>query len=298
MKAETFRRWMGISMISLLGFATFTGVMLQAYHVPTLEKAPHAYLMLRTRVFLGDAMMAMHFWSAHLLMALAMLHLVETVWHRRFRASRVQWLVGWVLLGLLVLADLTGHLLPVHREGYWTYTRSMEALRMIPGVRSILGLLLGWQEGVSNLTYVRSYAFHVTVFLLLFGPLAVWHGMRWMNERWTLSYRRFALRFLEITVGTVAFLATLGYILPVVSHRLEDPLHPPAHTAAVWALRPVYGLSRWMPEGVAALLFILTLVYGMLLPFLPERAAGRSRRALLLVVLTLLLVSAWLGGQG
>jgi len=296
MKDRT-QRWIGFALCTLLFFTVMTGLLLQAYHGPTLEEAPRTYLMLRTRVFLGDALIAVHFWSAHLLLLLAGVHLLEKGWGRRFLETPVQWLVGWGLLGLLVLADLTGHLLPVHREGYWTYTRSMEVLRMIPGVRAFLGLILGWQDGVSSLTYIRSYAFHVTVFVLLFLPLGVWHVARWWKQQVHPS-SLWRWRVLEIGVLAAAVLASIGYLFPVVAHRLTDPLHPPEGATAVWALRPSYGMSRVLPESMSALLYLAGVAYLMVLPFLPQRAAGKSRRVTLLGVLLVFVVFAWIGGRG
>ncbi len=266
---KAIQRGLGILAILLAGWVAVTGLLATFYLVPSTEKAYESIRFLRTRVFLGDAIVSIHAWGAALLILVSLLFLLIILLRRKYLERPKVWI--WAVLGffLLMNQDLTGRILPFHQTAYWQVTRSLEALSFIP----VWGPFLRWitqsLHGITQWTYLRFYVLHLLILPGALGALlwCCWKG--WAQEirenTFSGSRAEVASRIAEWALLSLAFLATLALVFPPRYGRPVDVLHPYEGAKAVWYLVPYHSIARFLPASLgggilAAMLFTLFLI--------------------------------------
>ncbi len=166
---------LGVISIILFGFLIVSGTLLMFYYVPSVERAYTNIVELQTEVGFGQLMRNAHRWSAHLMVAGVVLHMVRVFYTGAYKPPReFNWVVGVGLLILTLGASFTGYLLPWDQLSYWAITVGTN----IAGYTPVLGkqiqvLLLGGPE-VGQEALTRFYALHVIgVPALMLGILSL-----------------------------------------------------------------------------------------------------------------------------
>ena len=170
----------GLGLLTTFSFIelTLTGILLMFYYVPSVERAFVDIIELQTTVPFGQLLRNMHRWGAHLMVIMAVLHMVRIFYTGAYKPPReFNWIIGIVLLILTLGASFTGYLLPWDQLSFWAITVGTSIAGYEPTLGPIIQkILLGGAEvGQESLT--RFYALHVMVIptlLLLLISVHLW----------------------------------------------------------------------------------------------------------------------------
>jgi quinol-cytochrome oxidoreductase complex cytochrome b subunit len=155
--------------LGLVTFYTFiilavTGVLLMFYYVPSPEQAYQRMLDLRGVVVFGGFLRALHRWSAHAMVALAILHMMRVYLTGAHKAPReFNWVVGVVLLLLTLFLSFTGYLLPWDQLAYWAIMVGTSIAGYAPVVGEQMRFFLLGDDAVGREALLRFYVLHVVV---------------------------------------------------------------------------------------------------------------------------------------
>ncbi len=155
-----------------------TGVLLMLVYEPTPATAYRSIEGLQQDYLFGGLVRNVHHWSANLLVAVALLHMLRTLVTGGFHGlRRFNWVIGLALLTGVLAANFSGYLLPWDQLSYWAVTICTSMLGYIPMAGHWLqGVMRGGRE-VGASTLVMYYAFHTTVIpvtVLVFMAFHFW----------------------------------------------------------------------------------------------------------------------------
>jgi quinol-cytochrome oxidoreductase complex cytochrome b subunit len=152
-----------------------TGILLSLYYKPTPEQAYESILFIMNNVQFGWLIRSIHSWSASLMIAFCVAHMLRVFITGSYKNPReLNWVAGAVLLLLTLAFGFTGYLLPWDQKALWGSTVGSEILGVVPVIgESLLKLLRGGME-ITGLTLTRFYGIHMLVLpVLVFVFLAV-----------------------------------------------------------------------------------------------------------------------------
>jgi quinol-cytochrome oxidoreductase complex cytochrome b subunit len=150
-----------------------TGILLSLYYKPSPDQAFESVRAIMTEIDFGWLIRSAHSWSANLLVAVLLLHLLTTFMMRAYRRPReLTWISGVLLLGLFMAFGFSGYLLPWNQLAFFATRVGTAIVGQIPVIGDQLLLVARGGENVSGDTLARFYALHVvilplSVFLLL-----------------------------------------------------------------------------------------------------------------------------------
>jgi len=176
-----------------LAFTSFlvllaTGVLLLFYYTPSPERAHVSVQFLESRVWGGAYLRSLHRLASHALLVLVALHVLRVVLTGAFlHPTRMNWIVGCLLLGLSVFGAYTGYLLPMDQLAYWATTTGMELVRALPLGGALRATLVPDEIG-GALTLLRFYALHVVVVPLAVLVLSMLHFFVIRRQKGLLPY--------------------------------------------------------------------------------------------------------------
>ena len=170
-----------------LGLAAFymflillgTGILVMFYYTPSTQLAYRSMKDLEYAVSFGVVLRNMHRWSAHAMVAVAVLHMGRVFYTGAYKAPReFNWVVGVCLLLVTLLLSFTGYLLPWDQLAFWAVTVGTNIVAYIPGLgEKVRFLLLGGNE-VGQMALLRFYVLHVVVLPLVALALVGVHFWR------------------------------------------------------------------------------------------------------------------------
>jgi ubiquinol-cytochrome c reductase cytochrome b subunit len=293
-----------------------TGFFLWAYYSPSEQTAWESVYFLQNEVAGGWLLRAIHHYSAHVLLAMLILYVVQCIFTRAYRAPRE--LVFWATVGLglcALAAVLTGDLLSWDQNGYASTKTRTGFLTFLPLVGgSLLRIAIGGPgPALGHLTLTRFFALHVGLFaaaflllLILRGVLArranavqVAEGLRAVSY-WPAQACRVAVASLLVMVVVVGLACQHGVTPPHAGAPLLSPAdtNPAnAYNAArpEWFLVGVYEFSHLFPGQWAIVpIFIvpgLVLCLVLAMPFLARRTIGQVFSVTITVALLIGLVA-------
>ncbi len=145
-----------------------TGILLSLYYKPTPEGAYDSILFIMNNVRFGWLIRSIHSWSATLMIAACILHMLRVYITGAYKRPReMNWVAGvCLLLGTLVFG-FTGYLLPWDQKAFWGSTVGSQIVGSVPLVGDwLLGLLRGGPD-ITGLTLTRFYGLHMLVMPLV-----------------------------------------------------------------------------------------------------------------------------------
>lgn len=163
-----------------LSAATFlilcvTGILLMFYYHPSVPRAYEDMKDLEFVVSAGVFLRNLHRWSAHMMVALVLLHMVRVFFAGAYRPPReFNWVIGVGLLLLTVLLSYTGYLLPWDQLAFWAVTVGTNMADAVPVIGHDIKFLMLGGNGVNENALLRFYVLHCVVLpAVLTGALAV-----------------------------------------------------------------------------------------------------------------------------
>jgi len=268
-----------------------TGLLLLLYYRPTPEAAHQSVEMIITKVPFGMVIRSIHAWSANILIAIVVLHLLSVFFMKSYRTPRATlWLTGIILLLILIGFGFTGYLLPWDQTSYFATTIGTELPREIPILGDLIAQLLRGSKAVTGATLLRMYALHVALLPMLALAFASVHVAittlvsRNVPPRAKLKGEtRFIPDYLlgEAIVWLIglAILLMIAVFFPWplgAAYDLAKPSAPPAGVHPEWYFMFFYQSLKYVPEWVAITFYTLVLLFWTVVPWLdrkPRRTA-------------------------
>ena len=162
-----------------------TGLVLWAAYSPSAQTAWESVYYIQHEMAGGWLLRGVHHYTAHVMVVLLVLHLVQVVIDGAYRAPReINFWIGLVLMQLVLAMALTGYLLPWDEKGYWATKVATNMLALVPLVGEPLQRLVVGGSEYGHHTLTRFFALHagvlpglLIVFLVMHVALFRRHGL-------------------------------------------------------------------------------------------------------------------------
>ncbi len=156
-----------------------TGLLEMFYYIPTPEKAAISVETIVSFVPLGALVRNLHYWSAQLLVIVALIHLARVIFTGAYSAQRkFNFLLGLGLFVLVILLDFTGYVLRWDEGVRWALTAGTNLLKSIPFVGNAVYIFVLGGRDAGPAALLRFYSWHIYVLSLVCGFVIVWHLFR------------------------------------------------------------------------------------------------------------------------
>ncbi len=162
--AYTHTFGLGGSSLVLISLMIGTGVLLMLGYEPSPERAYQSVIAFGEETVFGGLVRNIHHWSANLLVAVVLLHMLRVFFTGGFHGPRrFNWVIGLALFAAILASNFTGYLLPWDQLAYWAVTICTGMLGYVPGIGGWLqGVARGGEE-IGSATLVIFYTFHTTL---------------------------------------------------------------------------------------------------------------------------------------
>jgi len=231
---------LGGSSLTLIGLMIFTGVLLMLAYEPSPERAYNSVISLQDQFLFGGLVRNIHHWSANILVAVVLLHMLRVFLTGGYHgARRFNWVLGLGLLVGVLVANFTGYLLPWDQLAFWAVTICTGMFGYVPWIGEWLqGMARGGTE-VSSATLVIFYAFHTTLVPVTLVLLMGFHFWRVRKAGGVVDPRPpedvpdkdddFASTLPELLMRELAAALALIAFVVVLSVFVDAPLGAPAN---------------------------------------------------------------------
>ncbi len=262
------------SFILLVG----TGVILGMVYEPSVllvdlfgEKVPAAYasIVRNDLTLFGQIVRNIHHWSAQLMIAALMAHLLRVYFTASYRNPReINWWVGLMLLLVSFMAAFTGYLLPYSEYSVTATSIGFFMAKSVPWIGDLTARLLFGGEFPSDQTIPRFFFYHVMLIPLVIAGLIGLHMVLLVQQKHTEppgNLKRpeaeggkkligiplwphqvlYSLTFFFILTGLVILVSTYIPINPVEEFGPPQPGTPKMRPE--WYFLIVYGMLKLIP---------------------------------------------------
>jgi quinol-cytochrome oxidoreductase complex cytochrome b subunit len=121
-------------------------------------------MALHTDTVFGGFVRNLHHWSANLLVAVVIAHMLRVFFTGGFHGPRqFNWVLGLLLLAGVLAANFTGYLLPWDQLAYWAVTICTGMLGYVPWIGGWLQEVARGGPEIGASTLVVFYTFHTTL---------------------------------------------------------------------------------------------------------------------------------------
>lgn len=146
------------------GIQVLTGILLAFYYRPTMDEAYSSVLYIMNEVPFGAFVRGLHAWTANVMIALAILHMLKVFSIGAYRPPReFTWISGVFLFFVTVTFGFSGYLLPMNELAYWATTVGTEIAGAMPFIGEYAQVFLLGGTQITGATLTRFYALHVLV---------------------------------------------------------------------------------------------------------------------------------------
>jgi quinol-cytochrome oxidoreductase complex cytochrome b subunit len=161
-----------------------TGSLMMFAYEPTPERAHASLVGLQSETLFGGLVRGIHFWSANLLIAVVLLHMLRVFFTGgRDGPRRFNWVAGLALLLCVLAANFTGYLLPWDQLSYWAVTICTGMLGYVPGAGGWLQEAVRGGSEVGAATLTIFYAIHTAAIPAVLVVLMGFHFWRVRKAR-------------------------------------------------------------------------------------------------------------------
>jgi len=236
-----------------------TGLMLVFYYVPTPEDAFNSVAYITNETSFGWLIRSIHKWSANIMIAAVILHMMRVFFTRSYRAPReLNWMFGVVLFLITLIFGFTGYSLLYEQMSYWAMKVGTEIAGATPLIGDwMAGFLRGGDEIGGN-TLSRFFALH-TMILPLFTVILVIIHLYLIRSHGVTEYtfegeekaekKTFPLFpdhiYTELIMVSLIMFVLIALSLTFPAH-MGEPANPnvtPLHIKPEWYFYPVF---RWL----------------------------------------------------
>jgi cytochrome b-561 len=234
----------------------------------SVPAAYHSVTQINQQPF-GLIVRQVHHWSAHLMIAATLLHLLRVFFTGAFRKPReINWIIGLILLLATIGASFSGYLLPFDEFAVTATGIGYGIARSVPWIGPAVADFIFAGQFPSSGTVPRFYGYHIMLMpLILIGLIAV-HMVVMLKQKhsesrfnkgkvepgkllgipmWPHQAAFMAQLFLLMTAG-ILVIATLFPVHPV---ELYGPPGPETPTVKPdWYFLWVYGALKLVPGWI------------------------------------------------
>ncbi len=273
----------GLGGISLLLFIVLgiTGVLEMFVYVPTPEGAHESIRQITYLAPFGWLLRNMHFWAGQLMVGTVVLHMARVVFSGGYKARRLNWLIGVILLFLTLLLDFTGYVLRWDQDTAYALMVGTNLVKATPGIGTALYQFVVGGGAVGAAALLRFYTWHVLGLALLALAFVTWHIFRVRRDGGIshVASEPRASREHLVRTELVAMLLTLAALVGL-SLVADAPLGPPADPTAFvdrphapWFFLWIQELLRVASPFLAGVLvpLVILLILGVL-PYALDRS--------------------------
>lgn len=290
----------GITAISL-ALTGISGIILAMWYIPTPEEANASIRVIMERVYLGDVIRGIHYWSAQLTILSIVVHMLRVFLYGSYKKPREgNWIVGVLLFGVVMGLYFTGTTLKWDQEG-------SEALGHGEAIANSVGLGSFFDsEYIPAL--IRLFVVHVGILPVILVALLAIHlllvkrhkisPLPWKNKQGTAIEHAEAAATVEPSIAVAQYKVVQGHgikhsflqhirsligysyialgvviILAIMSPPSigPDPIAGIEVTKPVLAFLWLYSLEEWI--GVNGTAIVAAILYAGLfaIPFFDRR---------------------------
>lgn len=238
-----------------------TGIILTFYYVPNPDHAYESVKMITETIPFGWYLRGLHKWSANLMIAAVILHVMRVFFTGAYRKPReLNWMIGALILFTVLFFGFTGYSLIYEQLSYWGATVAGNLTEAVPLIGPAMASFLRGGSTISDNTLTRYFILHIGVLptvitLLLVGHIFFIriHGVTEFHvgdgedeSPSQATFPFFPHHFLtELLIGVVLMilLSALALIFPVGLSDKANPLVTPEHIKPEWYF---YFTFRWL----------------------------------------------------
>jgi len=256
-----------------------TGFMLIFYYVPDPNQAYESVKHISEGVSFGWLIRGVHRWSANIMIASLILHMMRVFFTKSYRAPReLNWMFGVIIFVVMLVFGFTGYSLVYEQMSYWAMQVGTEIAGATPVIGPWLASFLKGGDMIGQNTLTRFYAFHVMILPVVSMMLIAVHvylirtlgvtDLRFKGEerddRKTFPFwPDHAMTELIMVSLIMLFLLVLVLVFPPHLGEMADPNNTPLHIKPEWYFYPVF---RWlkitnMTWGVIGPMIFLVLLF-------------------------------------
>jgi ubiquinol-cytochrome c reductase cytochrome b subunit len=248
----------GLTLVGIL-IQVVTGIILVQYYHPDPNFARESVAYINSQVYLGWFVRGIHYWSAHLLAILVLLHLVRVIFTGSYQRPReVTWYLGVLLFALTFGAILSGSILKWDQEGFEALLHVVETGEMV----GILGLPLSPHFTGSTALLARVFAVHISLLVVALAILIAGHfylvkvleisPLPWGTEE--EKSQKFTDHLKGLAKYGTGFLAVVSLLALLLTPPLgAKPINIESGIKPWWMFLWIYALENLM--GVQAILW-------------------------------------------
>ncbi len=165
---------LGGSSLVLITILTVSGILLMLAYQPAPGLAYDSIQTIEHDVRFGSLVRGTHYWSANLLVVVALLHAARVCLTGGYHGPRqFNWVIGLALLLFVMANAFTGYLLPWDQRSFWAITISTGMLGYVPWLGDALQRVARGGSDIGADTLVLFYTTHTSIVpALLVGFLA------------------------------------------------------------------------------------------------------------------------------
>jgi ubiquinol-cytochrome c reductase cytochrome b subunit len=154
----------GSTLTFALSVQFITGIFLWMAYSPSSQTAWASVNYIQNEMFGGWFLRGLHHFMAQLMIILLVLHLMQVVIDRAYKAPReINFWFGVILLQLCLGLSLTGYLLPWDQKGFWATKVATNLLGILPFIGHDLQRIVIGGPDYGHHTLTRFFALHAGV---------------------------------------------------------------------------------------------------------------------------------------
>jgi len=282
-----------------------TGLILWMGYSPSTQTAWESVYYLDHHMTLGWLLRSVHHYAAQVMVVLLVVHLLQVVIDKAYKAPReINFWVGLILMQIVLGSALTGYLLPWDQKGYWATKVATEIAGSVGD--AVPALAVGGQE-YGHHTLTRFFALHAGILpasLVLFLVIHIAVFRRHSITAHIDPHKPRPDQYFwpdQVLKDAVACLLVLGVIIGLSVFRpaeLMAPADPAENYSAArpeWYFLFLFQFLKFFPGEYGKLLGAIVIPAAVMLLFFLMPFTGRSRVGHWFNVLVLVVVLAGAG---
>jgi len=262
--------------VTLMGFVLLiiTGIIMAFFITPTINQAHQSVSELASNPW-GFWLRSFHRWLAEAVIFLIILHMSRIIFTGSYRGKRkLNWFFGIGLFLITLIFFFSGTVVKWDQEGYEAFQHSVEALKLLPIIGTLLAEFVTGTTVVMRMfvTHTLVLPFLLLIFLIPHLVLIKLNGLSPLPGKKTTRTITFYEHVKKIFGWSFVIYGFIGYLamqFPAVLY--PGPFAGVEITKPPWMFLVLYQFEDWF--GISTLLIIpLLIVIGLvLLPYIDSR---------------------------